>query len=165
MHTITKFDRQHKELNRINKYLQRAANKAKEFLKNNLQIMVSNSDKGGVTIISKKAEYYNKIRTLLSSFEPFTPLDKDPTKAIKGKLNRFLDKLYHANYISDELIDTINTAAFKMSRFLATILRKSFKPKYGVKCFQYFIKLVRSKWITIGNVLASYDVVTCNINS
>lgn len=48
-----------------------------------------------------------------------------------------------------------------MARYLATILRKSFESKYGVKNAQHFIKLVRGKTITEGNVLVSYDVVNC----
>lgn len=109
LYTITKFSRQQKHLNRIHKYLQRAATKAKEFLKNNREIMVSNSDKDSVTIISKKSEYYAKIRTLLSDLQAFTPLNQDPTKTIENKVNNFLDKLYHANYICDQLKESLKT--------------------------------------------------------
>lgn len=63
--------------------------------------MVSNSDKGGVTIISKKEEYYQKIRTLLSDLNSFEPITEDPTELLKGRVNRFLDKMYRANYISN----------------------------------------------------------------
>lgn len=153
--------------------------------------MISNSDKGGVTLISNKQDYYTKIRTLLSDLDSFKPLQNDPTTQLEGKVNRFLDKLYHANYISDSLkkslktwktipprlfgqikfhkpghpirliVSTINSAAYKMARFLATILRKSFTSKYGVKNAQHFIKVVRGKPITKGNILVSYDVVNC----
>ncbi len=153
--------------------------------------MISNSDKGGVTIISNKKDYYDKMRALISDLDSFTPLDIDPTERMEGRVNRFLDKLYHANYISDSvkknmktwttipprlfgqikyhkagnpirlIVSTINTAAYKMARFLATILRKSFKSKYGVKNAQHFIKLIRKQNITRGNVLVSYDVVNC----
>src|SRR5687768_15038036 len=99
--------------------------------------------------------------------------------------------MFHANYISDELkkrlknsnyipprlfrqikyhkvgnpirpiVSTISLAAYKMPRFLATILRKAFKPKYGIKDTKQFIKSIRKKTITNGNVLVSYDVVNC----
>lgn len=46
-----------------------------------------------------------------------------------------------------------------MSRYLAAILRKSFKPKYGIKNSQQFMKTFRGKSIRKGNVLTSYDVV------
>lgn len=160
---LTKFSKQNKHLSHIDRYLRKAAGTAKQFLRNNRNLMVSTSDKGGVTIISKKDEYFSTIRALLSDLNSFTPLDDDPTVKIKGRINRFLDKLYHGSYISDELkkslktwniipprlfgqikyhktgnpirliVSTINSAAYKMSRFLATILRKAFKPKYGVK--------------------------------
>lgn len=59
------------------------------------------------------------------------------------------------------IVSTIDSAAYKMARFLATILRKAFKPKYGIKNSKHFIKLIRGKRITKGNILVSYDVVNC----
>lgn len=153
--------------------------------------MVTNSDKGGVVIISKKEDYTTKIRLLLEDLEAFTPLTKDPTTTVKNKVNNLLDKLYRANVIADKLkkklkswntipprlfgqlkyhkighplrpiVSTINSAAYKMSRFLATILRKSFASKYGIKNSQKFIQKMRHIKIKDGHVLASFDVINC----
>lgn len=191
LYTITRFSKQTKKFNRIDRYLQKAAKKAKEFLKNNRKVMVSNSDKGGVTIISKKEDYYRKIREQLSDLNNFEPIKNDPTEKLQNLINRLLDKMYRAQQISNKLkksmktsisipprlfgqikyhkvdhpvrliVSTINSAAYKMSRILATILRKSFKPKYSVKNSQQFIKLIRGKTIKDGNVRVSYDVVNC----
>lgn len=188
---ISKFARQRQQLNKIDGYLQRAARTTRKFLKDNPTIMVSNSDKGGVTIISKKDEYLNKIRAMLSDVESFTPLQKDPTTTIKHKVNNCLDSLYHANIITDKLkkslktwntipprlfgqikyhkaghpirliVSTINSATYKMARFLATILRKAFKSKYSVKNSRAFIKMIRTKTISQDNVLVSFDVTNC----
>ncbi|XP_037049480.1 uncharacterized protein LOC119083782 isoform X2 [Bradysia coprophila] len=59
------------------------------------------------------------------------------------------------------IVSTIDSAAYKMSRFLATILRKAFNPKFGIKNSQQFIRTIRKTRITKGNVLVSYDVVNC----
>lgn len=52
MYEITKFSKQHQKLDRIDRYLEKAANTAEQFLKSNRHIMVSNSDEGGATVIS-----------------------------------------------------------------------------------------------------------------
>lgn len=191
LYTMSRFARQNHSLNRIEKYLQRAATITRKFLKDNPDIIVSNSFKGGVTIIAKKKDYMSKIRVMLSDAESFTPLATDPTKTVKNKVNGILDKLYHANVIADRLkkslktwntipprlfgqikyhkvgypirliVSTINSAAYKLARFLATILRKAFKPKYSVKNAKAFIRMVRRKRISKGHVLVSFDIVNC----
>lgn len=83
-----------------------------------MSFMVSNSDKGGVTIISKKEDYFQKIRTMLADIESFTLLATDPTKTVKNKVNGILDKLYHANIIADKLfiLFQFNSAFFLLHR-------------------------------------------------
>lgn len=147
--------------------------------------MVSNSDKGNVTIIFNKEDYHNKIADLLSDLDAFTPIENDSTKTVANSLNRCLDNLYKANILQKKLktslktfnavqprlfaqikyhkegnpvrliVSTINSAAYKVSRFLATILRKSFVSKYSVKNAQQFVKQMKGIKITIGNVLVS----------
>lgn len=191
IYTIAKFSKQTKKLTRIDKFLQRALKKTREFLQQHPSIMVSNSDKGNVTIISNKEDYHRKIEELLSDLDAFTPIQNDPTKTVANSLNRCLDNLYKANILQKKLktslktfnaiqprlfaqikyhkeghpvrliVSTINTAAYKVSRFLATILRKSFRSKYSVKNAQQFVKQMKGIKIKIGNILVSFDVVNC----
>lgn len=191
LYSLAKFSKQNKSLTRIDKFLQKAIRKTREFLQQNPNVMVSNSDKGNVTIISNKDDYHRKIEELLSDLDSFTPLAEDPTKKVTNLVNRCLDNLYKANIMQKKLktslksfnsiqprlfaqikfhkpgnplrliVSTINSAAYKLSRFLATILRKSFKSKYSVKNSQQFVKLLKTIKITAGNVLASFDVVNC----
>lgn len=196
VYSIAKFSKQKKKLLRIDKFLQRALKKTREFLQQHPDIMVSNSDKGNVTIISNKEDYHRKIEEQLNDTESFTPIETDPTKTVANALNRCLDNLYKANILQKKLktslktfnavqprlfaqikyhkagnpvrliVATINSAAYKVSRFLATILRKSFVSKYSVKNAQQFVKGMKNITIKIGNVLVSFDVVNCfgNIN-
>ncbi|XP_037048105.1 uncharacterized protein LOC119082641 [Bradysia coprophila] len=191
LYSLAKFSKQNKRLNRIDKFLQKAIRKTREFLQQNPGVMISNSDKGNVTIISNKEDYHRKITELLSDLDSFTPLEVDPTKKVTNLVNRCLDNLYKANIMQAKLktslksfnaiqprlfaqikyhkpgnpirliVSTINSAAYKLSRFLATILRKSFKPKYSVKNSQQFVKLMKNIKITEGNILVSFDVVNC----
>lgn len=191
LYSLAKYSKQTKKLNRIDKFLQKAVQKTREFLQQNSNIMVSNSDKGNVTIISNKDEYHRKVEELLSDLNSFTPLEVDPTKKVANLVNRCLDNLYKTNMMAKKLktslktfnaiqprlfaqikyhkpgnpvrliVSTVNSAAYKLSRFLATILRKSFTPKYSVKNSQQFVKLLKHVKITEGNILVSFDVVNC----
>ncbi|XP_037032177.1 uncharacterized protein LOC119071404 [Bradysia coprophila] len=191
VYSIAKFSKQVKKLTRIDRFLQRAFKKTREFLQQHPNLMVSNSDKGNVTIISNKEDYHRKIEELLSDLEAFTPIETDPTKTVANALNRCLDNLYKANILQAKLktslktfnairprlfaqikyhkegnpvrliVSTVNSAAYKVSRFLATILRKSFTSKYSVKNAQQFVKQMKGINITAGNVLVSFDVVNC----
>lgn len=166
-YSITKFSRQNRKLNRIDRYLQKAIKITKEFLEKHKNVMVSNSDKGNVTKISEKSYYHAKIEQLMSDVNAFTPLNADPTTKIKNRVNTCLNNLAKANLMAQKLktslksfnavpprlfgqikyhkagnpvrliVSTINSAAYKMARFLATILRKSFKSKYDVKEQKY----------------------------
>lgn len=188
---LTKFSKQNTKLIRIDRYLQKAVGKTREFLQQHSEIMVSNSDKGNVTLISNRDEYHSKVQEMINDLDAFTPLSVDPTKTVANAVNRCLDTLYKANILQEKLktslksfnaipprlfaqikyhkagnpirliVSTINSAAYKLSRFLATILRKAFKSKYGVKNSQQFVKAMKGIKITNGNVLASYDVVNC----
>lgn len=152
VYSIAKFSKQKKKLLRIDKFLQRALKKTREFLQQHPDIMVSNSDKGNVTIISNKENYHRKIEEQLNDTEAFSPIETDPTKTVANALNRCLDNLYKANILQKKLktslktfnavqprlfaqikyhkagnpvrliVSTINSAAYKVSRFLATIL-------------------------------------------
>lgn len=65
--------------NRITRFLHTAAKPTNQFLKDNPNIIVSNSDKGSVTIISERDDYKEKMERLLQSDE-YEPLDQDVTK-------------------------------------------------------------------------------------
>lgn len=109
LYSITKFSKQNRKLNRIEKYLQKAAHTARKFLKDNPNIMVSNSDKGGVVIISDKEDYRSKMRALLDDVNTFEPLSNDPTQTVKNKVNKILDNLYKAHTISNKIKKSLKT--------------------------------------------------------
>lgn len=77
--------------------------------------MVSNSDKGNVTIISNKEDYHRKVEELLNDLDSFTPLD--PTKTVANLVNRCLDNLSKANILQKKLktsLKTFNTISHRL---------------------------------------------------
>ncbi|XP_044749037.1 uncharacterized protein LOC123309796 [Coccinella septempunctata] len=79
---------------------------AKKFLKDNDDLIVLDSDKGGVTVIMNKSEYERKIQSILDSKE-FREVPKDPTQTIQNKCNKFITTLCERGYISDHMPENI----------------------------------------------------------
>lgn len=176
--------------NRITRFLDKAWSDTTKFLKDNPDVMVSTSDKGSVTILSSKQDYFAKMNLLVHDQNSFTKLDRDPTAGVQEKNQVLIRDLCTQRYItkSDKrqlttyaattpriygqlkfrkpnlplrpIVSTIGSAAYKSSRFLATILRKAFiQPKYNIKNSKQFVKKIRKTVITPGNVLVSFLVV------
>lgn len=191
-YALTKHSRKNTKLNRIDKFLQKGFGATKSFLKQHPELMVSNSDKGGVTIISLKEDYHSKMMQLVDDRQAFDELERDPTTTVRNKINNQIDSLFQRNIISvatkkrlkcfnaipprlfgqikyhkeglpiRPIVSTINSAGYKTARFLATILKQAFpNPKFNIKNSQQFVKTMRRRNITEGNVLVSFDVVNC----
>lgn len=118
--------------------------------------MVSTSDKGAVTILTKKSDYLEKMKALIGDSNAFTKLPNDPTSAVQSKNNRLIKVLHTKKWISlwerkrmttytsvspriygqfkfhkpelpvRPIVSTIKSATHSTSRYLATILRKAF---------------------------------------
>lgn len=59
------------------------------------------------------------------------------------------------------IISTINSACYKLSRFLASLLKRSFKSNYSLKNSKQFVKFITKTHIVPGYELVSFDVENC----
>lgn len=155
-YTVTRHTKSTPKLNRIDRFLKRSVRKTKQFLKANPEIFVSTSDKGSVTIVSKKADYVSKLKELVQDEEQFKRLGRDPTSTRQNKNNALAKSLFDNNFIdiADKkklttytavtprlfgqikyhkegnpvrpIVSTINSPSYNLSRYLATILKKAF---------------------------------------
>lgn len=177
---------------RITRFLSKSMENARKFLKNNPDIMVTVSDKGSVTIISSKNDYMLKMAQLVHNPAQFEELNEDPTNPLESKIYRKLLALDKKGYITRPerfkmnptgtripriygqpkyhktglpirpIVSTIKTPAYKLSRFLATILKKSYSsPMFSIKNSKQFVSKIRKVSIPVGHILVSYDVVNC----
>lgn len=156
LYELTKQSQLPIRMNRIDKFLQKAKLNAERFLRDNPDIMVSTSDKGSVTIFSSKADYRQKMSSLISDTNSFKPIESDPTVTLERKIYRKLLSLKNSGLITQSerskmnptgthtpriygqlkyhkpglpirpIVSTINSPAYKLSRHLATILKNSF---------------------------------------
>ena len=68
-------------------------NETKRFLKNHLNLIVTKSDKGNVTVIMNKNAYTQKSLELLKDTDPYKLINKDPTNLLETSCNRLIKKL------------------------------------------------------------------------
>lgn len=189
---LAKFAEKTNHNNRIQRFLKKAVKVTSEFLKCHAEIIVTNSDKGSVTIISYRNEYKEKVNVLLNDQQQFSIIRRDPTAQLQTRNNKIAASLVKSNFINKDeakqittytavpprmfaqikyhkeglpirpIVSTVNSPAYRMSRFLTNILNKSFKkPKYNIKNSFELIKKLRHKHIPNGNILVSFDVVNC----
>lgn len=193
-YTLKKSFEQQKKENRITRFLRTAAKHTQDFLRQNKNLMVTNSDKGSVTIIAEKSDYEDKMVTLLQGDE-YEIISSDITEKCQKTNNRLVSKLCKEKFIDvverkrlttytataprifaqfkyhkpgnpvRPIVSTINSPAYKLSRYLATVLRKAFnEPKFNIKNSMEFLQRVKKTRIDPNNVLVSFDVVNCFSN-
>lgn len=66
----------------------------REFLRSNPDILVSNSDKGSVTILSSRVDYTQKMQDLINDAQMFRRIDSDPTKSCQNRNNSLVDEWF-----------------------------------------------------------------------
>ncbi|UYV60652.1 hypothetical protein LAZ67_1001763 [Cordylochernes scorpioides] len=62
-------------------------------LKNNDDIVITRADKGGKTVVMKKEDYNDKIKSLLNDTNTYEEIREDPTKKIKLKISKFIKNM------------------------------------------------------------------------
>ncbi|XP_044764459.1 uncharacterized protein LOC123321021 [Coccinella septempunctata] len=83
-------------------YITRLENSTKRFLREHPDIIVTQSDKGGVTVLMEKEKYINLANQQLGDQEYYQQISKDPTSTIEQKLNKKVSELKQKNYITPE---------------------------------------------------------------
>lgn len=66
-------------------------------LRSNDQIIIKNSDKGGLTVVLDKSQYQQEALRQLSYTFTYTKLTRDPTKEFKSKLFSLIDEGVYLN--------------------------------------------------------------------
>jgi len=75
--------------------------KCRAFLRNNDDLLITNADKGKVTIIMDKNTYVNQMKVLLNDKNTYIEIKKDPNNKITNRLNNFTKSLLDLGYIDE----------------------------------------------------------------
>lgn len=65
----------------------------KQYLKQQTDLIVLKSDKGGTTVVMYRDEYNNKMLDLLGETSTFKKINKDPTHTVQTKANKFVTEM------------------------------------------------------------------------
>ncbi|XP_026826295.1 uncharacterized protein LOC113562139 [Ooceraea biroi] len=71
----------------VDKYVSTLFKKCKKYLRDNKDLMVRRVDKGQVTVIMEKSNYFKKMTDLLNDNTTYKKLDKDPNRRIMIRFN------------------------------------------------------------------------------
>jgi len=81
----------------------------KNFFREHTELLVTQSDKGGVTVMMPKNTYIDMSLGLLQDSECYQELKVDPTNTIEQKANRIVTELKNNGYISQTLASKLMT--------------------------------------------------------
>lgn len=157
VNVVTNF-KNHNDVKKSNPLINVQYNDTKEFLKENDNLVILNSDKGNVTVILDKDNYNEKINDLLNDESTYKKLENDPTENIQRKTNAMIRKLYENGHIDKNqrskltrynsvppkiygnpkvhkqgvplrpVVSCINSPVYNLSKFIDKILNKVTKP-------------------------------------
>ena len=126
-------------------------------LKTDKDIVISPDDKGRVTVVMDKTDYYDKMDTLVTDIETYEELKQDPTLALQSKLHskvlevkkidiidiqRYdrlgcrvpqlpklygLPKLHKPNIPLQPIVSFCGSPTYELSKYLTTVLKSRHK--------------------------------------
>lgn len=101
----------------------RLRQKTKKFLEQHPELIVTNADKGNVTVIQLRDDYIRKAKELLSDDKVYKELRSDPTNKLVGENNKLIRSWYDKGMIklSTKNLLTLNSAVPPRIYFLPKI--------------------------------------------
>lgn len=106
------------------KFLRHRVKEAKEFLRENQNLIVTRADKGNITVIITKEEYSRKMNSLFSDERTYITHNRDLTETIQNKMNKMISEWEKKHYFSTEKQENGGTA--KWLRGYAGIIPKAY---------------------------------------
>lgn len=99
-------------INGRDKAILKTVEQTRKFLIQNKNIIITNSDKGNVTVAMEKTDYDNKMNTMLRDKSTYKILKRDPTSKYQQKNNEIVEKLHKDEVITlKEKYNLINRSA------------------------------------------------------
>lgn len=89
-----------KVISKEDQTINRNVKSTKNFLLNNPSILVTNADKGNVTVLIDKNDYIEKMDLLLSDTNTYATIQKDNTKTTQKEVNTMVESWYMENKIT-----------------------------------------------------------------
>lgn len=169
--------------------MQQAYKSTKNFLNNNPQLIVTESDKGNVTILMDKTDYDQKMENLFNDNSKYTQLGFNPTQKLEEKCNDLIRGLIKDNHINPNykkkllsftsvaptprcnpkihkegfriIINNKNAPTYKLSKYINLLLKPLItNSKYNITNSFQFKQMLDETILQRDDVMVSFDVVS-----
>lgn len=170
--------------------------KTKSFIRGNPDMIITKSDKGNVTVVMNRGEYENRVAEMVSDSDVYKVLDRDPTSKLQTQNNDIVKALKTRGYLNEKtarqlttyraiaprfyglpkvhkentpirpIVSTINSPTSALSKWIANILKVSFKEfnSFSVDDSFVFSEKINEFQLPEDFVLISLDVVSLFTN-
>ena len=102
----------------LEKSIEKGIKLTREFLKNNIELLVTKADKGNVTVILNKQNYLDKMQNLLDDSSTYEKIDLGPLQKSQKIIFKKLDEWRKLNLLGDKIerkdLITTNTNLARM---------------------------------------------------
>jgi hypothetical protein len=159
-------------------------------LKANKSIVIRKADKGNVTVIMKKEEYFNKLKKLVDSSE-YEVIKSNPTSCLERKVNEALKlkeikkytrlelapryckaphiyglpKIHKADVPLRPIVSSIGSPSHDLAKYLVKIINPVLGTSTSfVKNSTEFVKEIQGKDIDQRHLIVSFDVTSLFTN-
>ncbi|XP_073841146.1 uncharacterized protein [Musca autumnalis] len=177
------------KLSQRDRYTLDTVGQTTKFLRENKNILIQNSDKGGKTVAMEKSHYESKKILILTDMCTYKLIKKDPTTRLQYKCNKLVMQLFDLKIINamekNKLINKtsvphkiyglpkihkkgthlrpicsfMNSPTYALSKYMATIL-KILTKEYNIKDAAEFKCRINNQYIDSEETLVSFDVIS-----
>lgn len=102
-----------------------------KFLKEHPEIIVTKSDKGGVTVVMNKQDYIDLSYNQLSDERYYKMIPRDPTNTIEQKINKTISSLKNNHFIDERVAKSLMSYDSVCPKFYG--LPKIHKPELALR--------------------------------
>lgn len=169
--------------------LNNAFKTTKLFIKNNPDIIITEADKGNVTIAMYRTEYEDRMTEHFSDKNKYRPLTFDPTEKLQKTNNDLIRMLHKNNFVNKKtkrklltftakapqpratiklhkhgtriIVNSKNSPSYNISSFLNSILTTAeIENQYNFKNSFVLKKMLDNLRLVDGDILVSFDVIS-----
>ncbi|XP_062703811.1 uncharacterized protein LOC134286243 [Aedes albopictus] len=172
------------------KLLRQAETETRNFLKDHPELYVLKADKGNKTVVMLKQDYVTRMEQMLSDTHTYERTQYDPTSGLQTKNNDIVRRLERLGLLDRTtamklrtykavcpkiygqpkthksglplrpVVPCMTSPSYELSKFIATILQKSFQSKFNVRDSFAFCQYANTTIIPADHVMVSFDVVS-----
>lgn len=176
--------------NSLSSFVRHASKSLRQFVKNNPEIIIVNSDKGKQSVVMYNKDYDSKMNEMLSDTNTYKLIKQNPTHSFQQKNNNLIKRLCDLKLIDAKtqyqlkiqtaqcpriyglpkshkpnlplrpVVPNIGAPSYMLSKFMGRILQASIKSSYNIADSFSFCLYINSVQLPEDHILVSFDVIS-----